>query len=184
LVWGWSTNAGSPAPTPTGKELAQPRMIRSSNGVLDVTLTAGPSAVSIGGTTVNALTYNGSLPGPMLLVRAGDTITVTLANRLSEPTNLHTHGLHVSPNGSSDNVFRRIDPGSTAEYRYQIPADHPPGIFWYHPHHHGMAARHVFGGLYGAIIVDDTVQIPATTERVLIVSDLTFDAAGTIATAS
>ena len=184
LVWDLSTNSGSPPPTPNGKKLAQPRMIRSANGVLEVTLTASQSLVPIDGTPVNALTYNGSLPGPTLLVRPGDTLAVTLANRLNDPTNLHTHGLHVSPDGSSDNVFRRIDPGTTAEYRYEIPRDHPPGVFWYHPHRHGMAAQQVFGGLYGAIIVDDTSQIPATTERVLVVSDLTFDASGTIAAAS
>ncbi len=178
------TSPGPTAPSPTGAELAQPNVIRSANGVLDVTLAAGPSPVVIGGTTVNALTYNGSLPGPTLVVRPGDTLAVTLTNTLTEPTNVHTHGLHVSPEGSSDNVFRRIDPGATAEYRYDIPVDHPSGLFWYHPHHHGMAAQQVFGGLYGAIIVDDTTPLPATTERVLIVSDLTFDASGTVATAS
>jgi FtsP/CotA-like multicopper oxidase with cupredoxin domain len=182
-----STNSGSPSSAstePTGDEFAQPKLIRSANGVLDVALTASPSAVVVGGVTVNALTYNGSLPGPTLVVRPGDTMTVSLANHLTDPTNLHTHGLHVSPDGSSDNVFRRIDAGATAQYRYEIPADHPPGVFWYHPHHHGTAAQQVFGGLYGAIIVDDTTPIPATAERVLIVSDLTFDSAGTIATAS
>ncbi|WP_342779881.1 multicopper oxidase family protein [Lacisediminihabitans profunda] len=184
LVWDVSTNSGSPPPSPRGRELAQPRIIRSANGTLDVTLIASPSPVVIGGTSVTALAYNGSLPGPTLLVRPGDTLTVTLTNRLNDPTNLHTHGLHVSPAGSSDNVFRRIDPGTTAEYRYEIPTDHPPGLFWYHPHHHGMAAQQVFGGLYGAIIVEDPAPIPATTERVLIVSDLTFDASGTIAAAS
>lgn len=188
LVSEWSIRSGSPspapAPSPTGTELTQPKLMRSANGVLDVAVVAAPSAVVIGGTKVNALTYNGSLPGPTLVVRPGDTLAVTLVNQLTDPTNLHTHGLLVSPEGSSDNVFRRIDAGTTAEYRYQIPDFHPPGLFWYHPHHHGMAAQQVFGGLYGAIIVEDTTPIPATAERILIVSDLTFDASGTIATAS
>lgn len=182
-----SPNSGSPSTArtdPSGHELVQPKLIRSANGVLDVVLTASPSAVVIGGVAVNALTYNGSLPGPTLVVRPGDTMTVSLANHLADPTNLHTHGLHVSPDGSGDNVFRRIDAGATAQYRYEIPAHHPPGVFWYHPHHHGMAAQQVFGGLYGAIIVDDTTPIPATAERIMIVSDLTFDSAGTVATAS
>ncbi len=187
LLSQWSTNSGSPltrSAVPTGNELAQPKLIRSASGVLAVALTASPSAVDIGGVAVNALTYNGSLPGPTLVVRPGDTMTVSLANHLTDPTNLHTHGLHVSPDGSSDNVFRRIDAGTTAHYRYEIPAHHPPGVFWYHPHHHGMVAQQVFGGLYGAIIVDDTTPIPATAERIMIVSDLTFDSAGTVATAS
>ncbi|MEP7113072.1 MAG: multicopper oxidase domain-containing protein, partial [Ilumatobacteraceae bacterium] len=165
LAWVSSTGSGLGALSPAGAELAQPKLIRSANGMLEVMLVAGPSAVVIGGTTVNALTYNGSLPGPTLFVRPGDTLAVRFANQLNDPTNLHTHGLHVSPEGSGDNVFRRIDSDTTAEYRYEIPTDHPPGVFWYHPHHHGMAAEQVFGGLYGAIVVDDTAQIPATTER-------------------
>ncbi|MET4780385.1 multicopper oxidase family protein [Glaciihabitans sp. UYNi722] len=187
LVWDWSTTGQSTSPStpsPSGKMLTQPELIRSANGLLEVALTASRSPITISGTTVDALSYNGSLPGPTLLVHPGDTIKVALANRLDDPTNLHTHGLHVSPEGSSDNVLRRIDAGTTADYRYEIPADHPPGAFWYHPHHHGMAAAQVFGGLYGAIIVEDPTPIPATTERVLIVSDITFDASGTIAVAS
>jgi FtsP/CotA-like multicopper oxidase with cupredoxin domain len=81
-------------------------MLRSANIVLDLTLTASPSPVVIGGTTVNSLTYNGSLPGPI------------------------------------------------AEYRCQIPANHPPGVFWYHPHHHGMAARQVLGGSMMRFTID------------------------------
>ncbi|MBC7590074.1 MAG: multicopper oxidase family protein [Salinibacterium sp.] len=184
LVSVWSTRSEPLSPATTGTELLQPALIRSTAGLLEVTLTAAPSAVVIGGTTVNAVTYNGSLPGPTLVVRPGDTLAVTMTNQLDDPTNLHTHGLHVSPEGSGDNVFRRIDAGATAEYRYEIPVDHPPGVFWYHPHHHGMAAQQVFAGLYGAIIVDDAAQIPASIERVLIVSDVTFDASGTIPGAS
>ena len=184
LLSEWSANSGSLSPSPTGTELAQPPVIRSANGVLEVTLSTARSPVAIGGTTVNALTYNGSLPGPTLVVQPGDRVAVTLENRLNNPTNLHTHGLLVSPEGDSDNVFRRVDAGTSADYLYEIPADHPPGAFWYHPHHHGMAADQVFGGLYGAIIVEDQTPIPATTERVLIVSDLSFDDSGNIAVAS
>ena len=184
LAWEWTTNAGSIARSSNGAELVQPKLLHSANGRLEVNLSASQSPVKIGDTTVNALTYNGSLPGPTLWVGPGDTVTVSLANRLNDPTNLHTHGLHVSPGGSGDNVFRRIDSGTTAEYRYEIPKDHPPGVFWYHPHHHGLAAQQVFGGLYGAIIVDDFTPIPATIERVMIISDLSFDGFGNIAATS
>ena len=184
LVWDWTTNTGSPASSSGGSRFAQPTVHRSRNGLLEVALSPSPSPVTIGGTTVHAITYGGSLPGPTLVVSPGDTLRVALTNNLDEPTNLHTHGLHVSPDGSSDNVFRRIDPGTTADYRYEIPRDHPPGVFWYHPHHHGLAAKQVFGGLYGAIIVEDPTPIAATTERILIVSDISFDSSGAIATAS
>ena len=184
LLWDGTRNAGSTPPASTGTELSQPKVLYSVNGRLEVHLLASRSPVKIGDTTVNALTYNGSLPGPTLRVWPGDTVAVSLANRLNDPTNLHFHGLHVSPEGSSDNVFRRIDSGMTAEYRYEIPKDHPPGIFWYHPHHHGMAAKQVFGGLYGAIIVGDITPVPATAEKVLMISDISFDGFGNIAVAS
>lgn len=184
LAWDLTANAGSIARSSNGTQLVQPKLLRSANGRLELNLSASRSPVKIGDATVNALTYNGSLPGPTLRVRPGDTVTVSLANRLNDPTNLHTHGLHVSPEGSGDNVFRRIDTGTIAHYRYEIPKYHPPGIFWYHPHHHGMAAQQVFGGLYGAIIVDDITPIPTTNERVMIISDLSFDAFGNIAEAS
>ena len=48
-----------------------------------------------------------------------------------------------------------IEPGDRFDYEYQLGADHPPGVFWYHPHHHGHVADQLFGGLYGAIIVED-----------------------------
>lgn len=76
----WSTRSASPTLATTGAELIEPHVMRSVDGVLDVSLTARPSVVAIGGTTVNAITYNGSLPGPTLWVRPGDTLSVTLSN--------------------------------------------------------------------------------------------------------
>ena len=52
-------------------------------------------------------------------------------------------------------------------------------MYWYHPHHHGTVADQVFGGLYGAIIVEDPEPLPVSRERVLVVSDLTLDGART-----
>ena len=95
-------------------------------------------------------------PGPTLRLRAGDVLRIRLLNRLAEPTNLHMHGLHVSPQGAGDNVFVTVDPGGSFDYEYRLPADHPPGVYWYHPHLHGLVAGQVFGGLFGAIVVEDT----------------------------
>ena len=106
------------------------------------------------------------------------------ANRLDEVTNLHLHGLHVSPEGRGDNVFVGVQPGATLRYEYVLPDDHPPGVYWYHPHHHGTVADQVFGGLYGAIIVDDDAAIPVDRERVMVVSDITLDAGGSLVTPS
>lgn len=54
-------------------------------------------------------------------------------------TNLHTHGLHVSPQGPADNIFLAIDPwvNREATYKYNIPVNHPAGTYWYHAHKHG-----------------------------------------------
>jgi FtsP/CotA-like multicopper oxidase with cupredoxin domain len=87
-------------------------------------------------------------------VRPGDELAVRLTNHLDQPTNLHTHGLRVSPQDNSDNPFVQVDPGTSFDYPYRIPADHPAGTHWYHPHHHGMAADQLFGGLDGALLVD------------------------------
>ncbi len=154
---------------------AQPVELSSQNGRLDVTLIAAAGSVPYAGGTRWALTYNGTTPGPTLRVRPGDVLTVTLENRLDAPTNLHTHGLHVSPEGDSDNVFVMVDPGQRHIYSYQIPADHPSGTFWYHPHHHGQVARQVFGGMAGVIIVEDALdrlpELAAATARILVLAD-------------
>ena len=119
--------------------LREPPVLASREGVLEVDLTAAAGVVMAGRRT-RALGYNGTSPGPTLRVAPGDVLRVTLANDLDATTNLHTHGLHVSPEGNSDNVFRMVEPGQSARYEYAIPADHPTGTFWYHPHHHGTVA--------------------------------------------
>ena len=167
-----------------GKALVLPTELRSSSGVLTVALESSSQQVSIAGRDVRALSYNGGIPGPTLRVRAGDILNISLHNGLTEPSNLHVHGLHVSPENNSDNMFVTIDAGNSFDYQYEIPADHPPGVYWYHPHQHGLVADQVFGGLYGAIIVEDAAEIPATRERVLVVSDITVDSSGSVAAAS
>ena len=70
-------------------------------------------------------------------------------------TNKHFHGGWVNPEGNSDNVLRQLHPGAGVvhEYEYNIPADHPAGTFWYHPHVHGSTAIQVASGMAGALIV-------------------------------
>lgn len=108
---------------------------------------------------------------PMLEVDPGDTIRVTLNNKLPpDPscaaprdgpntphcfngTNLHTHGLWVNPAGNGDNVLISIDPGVSFQYEYNIPADHPAGTYWFHTHRHGSTALQVASGMAGALII-------------------------------
>ena len=173
----------SPA-SPSGSDLMGPPELRSVSGTLTVDLEASPQQVTIAGRDVRALSYNGGVPGPTLRVRAGDTLSVRLRNGQADPSNLHVHGLHVSPENNSDNMFVTVAAGDSFDYQYDLPANHPPGVYWYHPHHHGFVADQVFGGLYGAIIVEDPDPIPASRERVLVISDITLDSAGTIPAAT
>lgn len=144
--------------------------------------------------------YNGNMIGPTLRLRPGQRLKITIQNDLPanetrwsdcEPhppqinvphgwncTNLHTHGLHVSPSGNADNVFREIAAASSAVYEYSIPKDHVSGTFWYHPHKHGSVALQVTSGLAGALIIegglDDIPEIKAAFERVMAFQQLTF----------
>ncbi|ASF46045.1 multicopper oxidase family protein [Methylovulum psychrotolerans] len=108
---------------------------------------------------------------PTIEVSPGDTVRVNLNNQLpNDPsctdaqgdvntphcfngTNLHSHGLWVSPTGNSDNVLLSINPGVSFQYEYNIPPDHPSGTFWYHSHRHGSTALQVSSGMAGALIV-------------------------------
>jgi len=173
-------NCGRFAARP-GAALREPPTVTSAGGVLDVTLDIRRGPVALAGRQATVLHYNGGVPGPTLRVRPGDRLAITLVNHLDAPTNLHTHGLHVSPQGTGDNPFRRVEPGESARYEYALPASHPPGVFWYHPHLHGTVAAQVSGGLYGAIIVDDPTPV-TTVDRVLVISDVSLAADGTLIT--
>ncbi|MEX5236690.1 multicopper oxidase family protein [Kocuria arenosa] len=142
---------------------------------------AAPARVRIGAREANVQAFNGSLPGPTLRVRPGNTLRVAMTNRLEAPTNLHVHGLHVSPEGNGDNPFVSIGPGESFDYEYVLPDDHPAGTYWYHPHHHGHVADQLAAGLYGTIVVEDPDPVPVARERVLVISDLTLDGSGALA---
>ncbi|WNM23929.1 multicopper oxidase family protein [Demequina capsici] len=159
---------------PTGAQWAEPAVIESIDGVLDLDLSVAETEVAIAGTTARMMTYNGTVPGPTLHVRPGDVLRIRLVNGLDEATNLHTHGLAVSSSGASDNPFRSIGAGEAFDYVIEIPSDHPHGVAWYHPHLHGSVANQVFAGLYGAIVVDQD-DWSGGAPRVVVVSDVTLD---------
>jgi FtsP/CotA-like multicopper oxidase with cupredoxin domain len=154
-------------------------VVVSRDGLLDIELTAAPGVV-LAGRSTSAYGYNGTSPGPTLRVRPGDLLRVRLVNRLDQPTNLHTHGLHVPPGGDGDNPFVIIDPGARFDYAIAIPADHPPGTHWYHPHHHGTVADQIFAGLVGALLVEGGPDLSVAQDRILLVTDTTIDDAGRV----
>ena len=99
------------------------------------------------------------------------------ASMTSLSTNLHFHGLTIPPVCHQDDVLKTsIQPGDPVfEYRFRIPADEPPGLYWYHPHLHGLTKVQVLGGASGAIIVEGIERadkaVAGLPERVLIIRD-------------
>ncbi|PSN20028.1 copper oxidase [filamentous cyanobacterium CCP5] len=159
-----------------------PRILTSRSGLLKVNLKAELKQVFVAGKQATLMTYNGQVPGPILETRPGDDVEIRFTNGLSQPTNLHFHGLHISPSSNGDNPFLEVLPEEGFTYRFSIPADHPGGLYWYHPHYHGKVAEQVFGGLAGVIIVRGTVdEIPAianATEEILVLQDFDLDLRG------
>jgi FtsP/CotA-like multicopper oxidase with cupredoxin domain len=141
-----------------------------------VALEARPAELEVAGERARLLTYNGRFPGPLIRAAEGDRLRVTLANALDEPTNLHFHGLHVSPEGSGDNVFIEVPPGGRHTYELVVPAGYG-GTFWYHPHAHHRLARQLWRGLAGPIVIDRPLEraileLAAADEHVVVVKDL------------
>jgi FtsP/CotA-like multicopper oxidase with cupredoxin domain len=103
----------------------------------------------------------------------------TCANGAMTPvsTNLHFHGLTVPAVCHQDDVLHTlIQPGDAAfEYRFQIPADEPPGLYWYHPHIHGFTKAQVLGGASAALVVEGIEralpELAGLPERVLVIRD-------------
>jgi suppressor of ftsI len=179
----------SPTPAPpfvgvTGEPLREPPVRASANGVLETTLEARLGPTTAAGQTVTSYVYEGEFPGPTLRMKAGETLKLKLVNSLDVCTNIHTHGFHVSPKDNSDNIFLEINPGETFDYEYVLPANHPAGTFWYHPHCHGNTAVQTNGGMAGVIIVEgdlDEVQgIAGLPERTLVISASQFDGNGNL----
>jgi suppressor of ftsI len=167
--------------------LVQPPEIRSTDGVLRTTLTAAPHEVRLGDFSFPGFLYNGSYLPPLLRARLGDTMRITFRNALpGDPSNLHYHGLGVSPQGSSDNVFVHVHPGQQFDYEVRIPAQgrQGPGLFWYHPHAHGVVAKQMLGGMSGGLVVDGTDQlypiVNGLPERFFFIKHAEVDGAGEV----
>ena len=141
----------------TREPLLSPPEIRSENGVLNATLTAAPGRVQLGEFAFPGLLYNGAYTPPLLRPKLGDTMRIRFRNQLpDDPSNLHYHGLSVSPQGNSDDVFIHVHPGQEFDYEVRIPAQdrQGPGFFWYHPHAHGVVTKQIMGGMSGGLVVD------------------------------
>ncbi|MDR3525832.1 MAG: multicopper oxidase domain-containing protein [Rhizomicrobium sp.] len=200
------------------KPFQNPPVISSVGGVLTATLDiryTNPATTMIGECHLKLRSYGGTLVGPTLRVKPGDVMKIVVKNSLPpvpcKPeesmamghmamssdvynwTNLHTHGLHLSPgdnpNGThSDNVFINICPGTSARYEIHIPKDQPPGTSWYHAHLHGSTALQVSSSMEGAIIVegglDNVPQIKAAKDQIFALQQISYDSKGEIENAA
>jgi FtsP/CotA-like multicopper oxidase with cupredoxin domain len=147
--------------TPFGSYFYEPEVRSSANGFLSTTLRASSIPTIVNGQAVNTSVYEGTFPGPTLRIRPGDFVRVELINDLQEETNLHVHGLHVTPQTPGDNVLLHIPPGERFVYEYTLPKNHPAGTYFYHPHRHGLASSQTFKGMSGMIIIEgDIDEIP------------------------
>ncbi|CEG38917.1 multicopper oxidase [Plasmopara halstedii] len=149
----------------------------SVNGELNTTLIVAEKLVHNGPIAFYTRAYENSIPGPLLVVKAGDVLNIHLVNKLGpnvigvwaantmhkpNNTNLHFHGMHVDPKGKEDNVFRIVPPGESADIQLHVPWNHPRGLFHYHPHVHGSVFLQMGGGMVGPIVVeDDPTTVPS-----------------------
>jgi FtsP/CotA-like multicopper oxidase with cupredoxin domain len=90
--------------------------------------------------------------------------------------NLHYHGTNVTPQCGGDNVTKTlINSGTTFQYSFAFPRDEPPGLYWYHPHIHGLAERDLLGGATGALVVDGIQNVqPAVAglrQKLIVIRD-------------
>jgi CopA family copper-resistance protein len=136
----------------------------------DFDLTIGNAVVNITGKERLATTINGSIPGPTLHWREGDTITLRVKNMLSEETSLHWHGiiLPFQMDGAPKITFNGIAPGETFTYQFKVKQS---GTYWYHSHSEMQEQT----GLYGAIIIEPSISDPIQSDRdyVVLLSDWT-----------
>ena len=206
------------ADTTRYQELKDPPTLRSGQ-TINTQLTAELTYKCVNGKPVKLQSYidaNAGIDkravGPAYILdvdpaRANPTLNIQFTNRLGEPdreydcghhsddvrlcTNLHTHGLHVSPKGStdpsqiqSDYVFIAISPATqTVSYRFDIPNDHAPGTHWLHAHLHGSTSPQVRNGMAGALILKGKLDqvlahqygITGNREKIMILQQMSTD---------
>src|SRR6267142_2642048 len=168
--------------------LPNPPELRAKNHTLTLTLHAGITRDG-----KNSFYFNGQPNAPTLRVSPGDQLKIAYINDLPnkphekcligpcmDMTNLHFHGLTVSPDAPQDDVLGMLAmPGQVLHYSVKIPLDHPPGLFWYHTHPHGESHRQALDGMSGAIVIEGmeryAPQLAQLRERVMVVRGRSLD---------
>jgi FtsP/CotA-like multicopper oxidase with cupredoxin domain len=165
----------NPCPRPAaGSAVLNPPALFSSHGMLAVNFSYQTRTDAEGRTLFCFMTPSG-LENPTLHVLPGDTLVITVTNNTppgtgpmllnapncgsntmdSSSMNIHYHGTNTQPVCGQDEVIKTVvNSGSTFQYNVAFPSNEPPGLYWYHPHIHGIAEAAVLGGGSGAIVVD------------------------------
>ena len=166
---------------PSGRDVAAARLVSPDSeavvraeearrvpgaGTVDVTLTAAPATVEIGGRTVDTWAFNGAVPAPTIRATAGDVLRARVANDLPEELTIHWHGIALrnDMDGVPDLTQESIAPGEELVYEFTLP---DPGTYFYHPHTGTQLDR----GLYGPLVVDDPAASAAATDIPLLLDD-------------
>ena len=189
---------------PQGSVVQEPENLYSKDGILKVDFTYQTSQDDYGKTLYCFVNSDGA-QSPTLHVRPGDTLIITLTNLVPEGTgkmpempgmdmsrageggcgamnmtdasvNLHYHGTNTPPICHQDEVIRTIiNSGQSFRYEVHFPKNEPPGLYWYHPHIHGISTAAVQGGATGALIVDGIENVnpivAGLPQRVIVVRD-------------
>lgn len=176
--------AVAPVPNPcprftAGSPVLNPVALFSSHGILSVNFSYQTRTDAENRTLFCFMTPNG-LENPTLHVKPGDHLVITITNNTpagmnpmevnppncgaafmnSSSVNIHYHGTNTSPTCGQDEVIKTIiNSGQTFQYNVAFPSNEPPGLYWYHPHIHGIAEAAVLGGASGAIVVDGIQNI-------------------------
>src|SRR5271156_6617473 len=182
LVCGEQLEAGGPSSTITLSTvlLSDPPEPRSPVSL---------KAINDPNTGKAAFSFNGREDPPVIRANPGEDIRLTYTNAMSthsqeqcvdgpcmNMTNLHFHGLHVSPDAPQDDVITMMAmPGQLLHYVVNIPLDQPPGLYWYHTHPHGESYQQDLDGMSGAIVIDGMEryfpEIENMKEKILILRD-------------
>jgi len=154
--------------------------------IVDVDITAQESPININGQTATLMTYNGYYPGPTIRIHSGNILRIHFLNALSYdgtnilgftrgPTNIHVHGMRVSPEEPGDAAHIPVNPGQTRDYEYDTSMVVPGALNFYHNHVHGLTAEQYFSGLTGTILVEDENDLLANYEtHVMMIKDITI----------
>jgi FtsP/CotA-like multicopper oxidase with cupredoxin domain len=187
-----------------GSVVQEPEDLRSRNGVLEAELRIS-NTTSANGSTLYCYTDAAGRQSPNLRVNPGDLVILHLKNGLKDlssggakgthfhdqsaadpcssgimspvSSNLHFHGLTIPPLCHQDDVLKTsVQPGDPPfEYRFRIPRNESPGLYWYHPHIHGFSKAQLLGGASGALIVEGIERakkvLASLPERVFIIRD-------------